>query len=69
MQKHFIFCFNIDRRNNRMKYMLALILCALACVPLPVRAQEKNEKSAGTPALEKELFAVELKWIDRKSVV
>jgi len=46
-----------------MKYLWALILCVLACVPAPVKAQEKSEKSAGTPALEKELYALELKWM------
>ena len=47
-----------------MKYVWALVLCALACLPLPVRAQEASRKpNTGTAALEKELFAVELKWM------
>lgn len=46
-----------------MKYVWALVLCALACLPLPVRAQEKSKPNTGNAALEKELFAVELKWM------
>ena len=47
-----------------MKYVWALVLCALACLPLPVRAQEeKRTPNTGTAALEKELFQVELKWM------
>ena len=40
-----------------------LLLCVLACMPLPVLAQEKSQPSAGNAALEKELFALELKWM------
>ena len=40
-----------------------LILCVLACMPLPVLAQEKSQASAGNTTLEKELFAIELKWM------
>ncbi len=47
-----------------MKYVWALVLCALACLPMPVRAQEeKRAPNTGTAALEKELFQVELKWM------
>ena len=46
-----------------MKHFWAAILCALSLLALPVKAQDMSEKSAGTPALEKELFAVELKWM------
>jgi Domain of unknown function (DUF4440) len=46
-----------------MKIILAIILCALSLVPSPVKAQEMSEKSTGNAALEKELFAVELKWM------
>jgi len=46
-----------------MKYLWAFILCALACLPLPARAQEKRAPNTGTAALEKELYAVELKWM------
>jgi len=46
-----------------MKYAWVLILCVLACMPLPALAQEKNQPSAGNAALEKELFAIELKWM------
>jgi hypothetical protein len=51
------------RRNSRMKYAWVLILCVLACLPLPALAQEKNQPGAGNAALEKELFAIELKWM------
>jgi hypothetical protein len=40
-----------------------LILCLAACMPLTVLAQEKNSASAANPALEKELYALELKWM------
>jgi hypothetical protein len=46
-----------------MKCAWALILCVLASLPLPSPAQEKSEKSAGNAALEKELYALELKWM------
>jgi Domain of unknown function (DUF4440) len=51
------------RRNFGMKCVLALILCALAVLPLPALAQEKSQQRAGNAALEKELFAIELKWM------
>ena len=46
-----------------MRYVWVLIFCAFAAVPLPVAAQEKSKSSAGNAALEKELFAIELKWM------
>jgi hypothetical protein len=46
-----------------MRYAWVLILCALAGFPLPALAQQKNQKDAGNAALEKELYAVELKWM------
>jgi hypothetical protein len=46
-----------------MKNLSAIILCALAILPLPTRAQEKRAPNTGTAALEKELYAVELKWM------
>jgi hypothetical protein len=46
-----------------MRCVWALLFCALACMPLPVAAQEKSRPSAGNAALEKELFAIELKWM------
>jgi hypothetical protein len=46
-----------------MKNVCALILCVVACLPLPALAQEKSQPAAGNAALEKELFALELKWM------
>jgi hypothetical protein len=46
-----------------MRNIWVLILCALAGFPLPAMAQEKSQPSAANAALEKELFAVELKWM------
>jgi hypothetical protein len=46
-----------------MRYVWVLILCALAGFPQPVLAQQKSQKSSGNAALEKELYAVELKWM------
>jgi hypothetical protein len=46
-----------------MKYACVLIFCAFAAIPLSVAAQEKGQPSAGNAALEKELFAIELKWM------
>src|SRR5579872_1996328 len=46
-----------------MKYVWVMILCVLGCIPLPVRAQEQSKPSAGDAALEKELYALELKWM------
>jgi len=55
-----------------MKYVGVMILCVLACMPLPVCAQEQSKPSAGNAALEKELYALELKWMkaefDKKMV-
>src|SRR5665811_1096501 len=46
-----------------MRYVWVLIVCVLSGFALPVRAQQKSQKSAGNAALEKELFALELKWM------
>ncbi len=46
-----------------MKYAWVLILCVIGGITVPVQAQEKTPKSAGNAALEKELYAVELKWM------
>src|SRR5882672_3699063 len=46
-----------------MRNIWALVLCIAACMPLPILAQEKSQSSAGNAALEKELFAIELKWM------
>jgi hypothetical protein len=46
-----------------MRYAWVLILCALAGFPLPALAQQKSQKSDKNAALEKELYAVELKWM------
>jgi len=46
-----------------MRNIWVLILCALAGFPLPAMAQEKSQPSGANAALEKELFAVELKWM------
>ena len=46
-----------------MKFVAVLILCTLAVFPLVILAQEKSQQSAGNAVLEKELFAIELKWM------
>lgn len=46
-----------------MKYVMVLILCALAVLPFPVAARQKSQESSANAALEKELFAIELKWM------
>ena len=46
-----------------MRYAWVLILCVFATFNLAARAQEKTQKSSGNAALEKELYAVELKWM------
>jgi hypothetical protein len=46
-----------------MRYVWVLIVCILSGFALPVRAQQKSQKSAGNAALEKELYALELKWM------
>ena len=46
-----------------MRNVWVLILLALACMPLPVLSQDKSHPSSGNAALEKELFAIELKWM------
>jgi ketosteroid isomerase-like protein len=46
-----------------MKYSWILILCALVGFSLPARGQQKSAHITVNPALEKELFAVELQWM------
>lgn len=46
-----------------MRCTRVLIVCMMAALSLPALGQDKNEKIAVTPALEKELFAIELKWM------
>jgi hypothetical protein len=46
-----------------MRIILALSLCVVAGMAVPVSAQERRESGAGNAALEKELFALELKWM------
>lgn len=46
-----------------MRNVWVLILCIVASMAPPVRAQDKSQPSAGNAALEKELFALELKWM------
>ena len=46
-----------------MKIVWVASLCIAFCLPLPAPAQQKSESSTVNPALEKELFALELKWM------
>ena len=46
-----------------MRIVCVLILTIVACMPSAVMAQEKSQAGAGNAALEKELFALELKWM------
>src|SRR6266852_6585730 len=46
-----------------MRCTRVLTVCMMAALSLPALGQEKNEKISVTPALEKELFAIELKWM------
>ncbi len=46
-----------------MRCTRVLTVCMMAALSLPALGQDKNEKIAVTPALEKELFAIELKWM------
>jgi len=46
-----------------MRYVWVLILCMLGTFALPARAQQKSEEPAANPALEKELYALELQWM------
>src|SRR5216684_7550437 len=46
-----------------MRCTRVLTVCMMAALSLPAVGQDKNEKIAVTPALEKELFAIELKWM------
>src|SRR5258708_6230462 len=51
------------RRTSSMRNVCVLILFIAACMPPAILAQEKSQPSAGNAALEKELFALELKWM------
>jgi hypothetical protein len=51
------------KENHRMKSLWVLMFCLLAGFPLSVQAQEKSKPNTGNAALEKELFALELKWM------
>src|ERR1700733_1471662 len=46
-----------------MRNVWVLILCVACCMPLPAPAQEKSQSGSGNAALQKELFALELKWM------
>lgn len=46
-----------------MRNALVLILIVACFMPLPTLAQENSRARAGNAALEKELFALELKWM------
>ena len=46
-----------------MRYVMVLILGARAVLPFPVVAQQKSQQSAVNAALEKQIFAIELKWM------
>ena len=46
-----------------MKRIWILAFCVAAGISLPVLAQQKSEKMSINPALEKELYQVELKWM------
>lgn len=46
-----------------MKAMRILAVCMIAAFSLPALGQAKSQQIAVTPALERELFAIELKWM------
>jgi hypothetical protein len=46
-----------------MRFMRILAVCMIAAFSLPALGQDKSQQIAVTPALEKELFAIELKWM------
>jgi hypothetical protein len=46
-----------------MRYAWVLIVCMLSGFALPIRAQQRSQESVGNAALEKDLYAVELKWL------
>jgi hypothetical protein len=46
-----------------MKRTCILAFCITAGISLPILAQQKSEKMTVNPALEKELYQVELKWM------
>jgi hypothetical protein len=51
------------RRTGGMRNVWVLILCVATCIPPSLQAQEKSQASADNATLEKELFALELKWM------
>jgi hypothetical protein len=53
----------LTKRLVEMRNVLALILTVACCLPLPATAQGKSQPGSGNAALEKELFALELKWM------
>jgi hypothetical protein len=46
-----------------MKRIWILAVCVAAGISLPILAQQKSERMTVNPALEKELYQVELKWM------
>lgn len=46
-----------------MKYVSVLVLSLFAVAMLPVRAQDKSFENSNPTALERELYQVELKWM------
>ena len=46
-----------------MRFVRILAVCMIAAVSLPALGQDKTQPIGVTPALEKELFAIELKWM------
>jgi ketosteroid isomerase-like protein len=46
-----------------MRNLSLIVLCVLAVCPVFAAPQEKSKSSTGNAALEKELFAVEKKWM------
>jgi ketosteroid isomerase-like protein len=53
----------LTKRIGKMRNVLVLILIVVCFMPLPALAQENSRAGAGNAALEKELFALELKWM------
>src|SRR5260370_25915339 len=46
-----------------MKHLWVLVACVAAAISLAVLAQQGGEKMTVKPAIEKELYALELKWM------
>jgi hypothetical protein len=53
----------LAKEEFRMKYAWVAILYVLGGFTMPVLAQDGTPKNAGNAALEKELYTVELKWM------